>query len=83
MRILRYPIIIEKTARNYSAFSPDLPGCVATGRTLEQTIKNMEQAIRMHLRGLREDGLPIPKPSSKLTYEVSNHEVLTGIEIKV
>lgn len=83
MKILRYPIIIERTARNYSAFSPDLPGCVATGRTLEQTIKNMEQAIRMHLRGLQKDGLPIPKPSSKLTYEVSNHEVLTGIEIRV
>lgn len=83
MKILRYPIIIERTARNYSAFSPDLPGCVATGRTLEQTIKNMEQAIRMHLRGLQEDELPIPKPSSKLTYEVSNHEVLTGIEIRV
>jgi predicted RNase H-like HicB family nuclease len=50
MKILRYPIIIEKTARNYSAFSPDLPGCVATGRTLEQTIKNMERAIRLHLQ---------------------------------
>jgi predicted RNase H-like HicB family nuclease len=43
MRILRYPIIIEKTARNYSAFSPDLPGCVATGRTLEQTIKTWSE----------------------------------------
>jgi predicted RNase H-like HicB family nuclease len=81
MKILRYPIIIEKAARNYSAFSPDLPGCVATGRTLEQTIKNMERAIQLHIQGLQEDGLPIPKPSCKLTYEVNSHELLTGVEV--
>lgn len=61
MRVLKYPIVIEKTARNYSAFCPDLPGCVATGQTIEETIKNMKDAIRLHLEGLKEDGLLIPK----------------------
>ncbi len=60
----RFLIIIEKAAGNYSAYSPDIPGCVATGRSREQAANNMHQAIEMHLKGLREDRCPIPKPIS-------------------
>lgn len=57
----RFLVIIEKAEGNYSAYSPDLPGCVATGKTRDQAARNMHEAIKMHLDGLREDGLPIPK----------------------
>lgn len=65
---MRYLIVIEKAKHNYGAYSPDLPGCVATGRTREETKRKMLEAIEMHIRGLREDGLPIPKPSSSSEY---------------
>lgn len=61
-------IVIEKANGNYSAYSPDLPGCIATGATREEARKNMVEAMEMHIRGLREDGLPIPKPSSSSEY---------------
>ena len=61
---MKYAIVIEKAARNYSAYVPDLPGCIATGRTLAQTKRNIAEAIAFHIDGLREDGLAIPKPSS-------------------
>jgi len=64
----RYLIVIEKTPNNLSAFSPDLPGCVATGATQTEVEERMREAIRMHLDGLREDGLPIPEPSSIAEY---------------
>ena len=64
----RILIIIEKAERNYSAYCPDLPGCVATGRTREQTAKNMHKALEMHIKGLREDHLPIPKRTSTAEY---------------
>jgi predicted RNase H-like HicB family nuclease len=60
----RYLVIIEKAARNYSAYSPDVPGCVATGRTRQEAEDRMREAIELHLRGMKEDGLPIPKPVS-------------------
>jgi predicted RNase H-like HicB family nuclease len=63
-----YLIIIEKAGENYSAHSPDLPGCVAAGMTLEEAESNMHAAIDMHLQGLREDNLPIPEPTSKAGY---------------
>ena len=63
-----YSIIIEKATRNYCAYSPDLPGCVATGATLSEVRKNMREAIEFHLEGMIEDGLPIPKPSAKMEY---------------
>ena len=53
-------MLIEKAANNYSAYSPDLPGCIATGKTPEETEKNMVEAIQMHIEGLKEDHLPIP-----------------------
>lgn len=59
-----YVIIIEKAKRNFAAYAPDLPGCVATGDTREEAKANMREAIRLHLEGLREDGLPILKPST-------------------
>lgn len=60
----RFLIIIEKAQNNYSAYSPDLPGCVATGKTREQAAQHMHAAIELHVRGLREDGLPVPKSKS-------------------
>ena len=65
---MKYLIIIERTPRNYSAFSPDLPGCIATGETRSEVEERMRDAIRMHLDGMREDGLPIPEPSTTAEY---------------
>ena len=60
-----YLIIIELAERNFSAYSPDLPGCVATGKTRAEVEQRMQTAIALHLKGLREDGLPIPEPVSE------------------
>jgi len=57
----RFLVIYEQTDRNYSAYSLDLPGCVATGRTKRQAAANMRKAIQMHLEGLREERIPIPR----------------------
>jgi len=65
---MRYAIVIEKAENNYAAYVPDLPGCVATGFTIEETEQQIRQAIDLHLRGMREDGLPIPEPSSSVDY---------------
>lgn len=64
----RFLIVIEKADGNYSAYSPDLPGCVATGKTRERVARNMYQAIEMHLQGLLEDRVPIPKSHSFAEY---------------
>ncbi len=64
----RFLVIIEKANGNYSAFSPDLPGCVATGDTREEAERNMHEAIELHVRGLKEDGLPIPESNSTAEY---------------
>jgi len=56
----RFLIVIEKAKNNYSAYSPDLPGCIATGKTRDEVKKNMYEAIEMHIQGYIEDGLPIP-----------------------
>jgi predicted RNase H-like HicB family nuclease len=63
-----YLIVIEKTANNFSAFSPDLPGCIATGANRTEVEARMAEAIRMHLDGLRADGLPIPEPASEVAF---------------
>jgi predicted RNase H-like HicB family nuclease len=65
---MRYAIVIEKAESNYSAYAPDLPGCVATGATLEEVESEMREAIAFHVEGLREDGLPIPSPVSRVEY---------------
>lgn len=64
----RFLIVIEKANNNYSAYSPDLPGCVATGDTREEVEQNMLEAIKMHLNGLAEDKLPIPESKSFAEY---------------
>ena len=64
----KYLIVIERANGNYSAYSPDLPGCVATGRDREETERNMQLAVEMHIHGLVEDGLPIPEPHSAAGY---------------
>jgi len=64
----RFLIVIEKTKNNYSAYSPDLPGCVATGKTREETERNMHEAVEMHVQGLIEDKLPIPKNTASAEY---------------
>ncbi len=65
---MRYGVVIEKANGNYSAYVPDLPGCVATGGTVEETEREIREAIRFHLDGLREDGLPVPEPTSICDY---------------
>ncbi|HLQ01922.1 MAG TPA: type II toxin-antitoxin system HicB family antitoxin [Burkholderiales bacterium] len=65
---MRYAVVIEKAAKNYSAYVPDLPGCVATGATVEETEQLIREAIELHLSGLRDDGAPIPQPSSQVDY---------------
>ncbi len=64
----RFLIVIEKTANNFSAYSPDLPGCVATGKTREQVTRNMHAAIELHVRGLLEDKVAVPKSHSSAEY---------------
>ena len=65
---VRYAIVIERAQNNYAAYVPDLPGCVATGQTQEETEQRIREAIELHLRGLRQDGLPIPEPLSQVEY---------------
>jgi predicted RNase H-like HicB family nuclease len=65
---MRYLVIVEKTKTGFSAFSPDLPGCVATGATKRQTEKNMKDAIAFHLDGMHQEGIKIPRPRSSSTY---------------
>jgi predicted RNase H-like HicB family nuclease len=65
---MRYAVIIEQAEGNYSAYVPDLPGCVSTGATIGEIEQNIRDAINFHIDGLREDGLPIPKPSTLVEY---------------
>ena len=66
---MQYVVVIEKAEGNYSAYVPDLPGCVAVGETLEEIKQMIAEAIEFHLEGMLEDGLPIPKPTS-IAHEV-------------
>lgn len=65
---MRYAIVIEKAQGNFSAYVPDLPGCVATGATIEEIELQIREAIEFHLEGMREDGMPIPLPASRVEY---------------
>ncbi len=65
---MRYAIVIEQAEGNYSAYVPDLPGCVAAGATVAEVEAEIRDAIAFHLQGLREDGLAIPAPSSQVEY---------------
>jgi predicted RNase H-like HicB family nuclease len=64
----RYAVVIERAPGNYSAYVPDLPGCVATGATIEETEREIREAIEFHLEGLRDAGEPIPEPTSQMAY---------------
>ena len=65
---MRYAIVVEKCGMNYSAYAPDLPGCVATGATVAETEQEMREAISFHIQGLIEDGLVVPDSSSIVDY---------------
>jgi len=65
---MRYAIVIEKAAANYSAYVPDLPGCVATGATVAEVEAELREAIALHLEGMRADGLAIPDGTSQVEY---------------
>ena len=65
---MRYAVVIEKAGENYSAYVPDLPGCVATGDTLEEVEAEIRAAVRFHIEGLKEDGLEIPESTSIAEY---------------
>ena len=64
----RYPLVIERTATGYSAYSPDVPGCAAVGDTEEETRRNFQDALAAHFQAIRELGEPIPEPSSSVDY---------------
>jgi len=64
----KFLVVIERAPHNFSAYSPDLPGCIATGATREEVEANMYEAIQMHLEGLKEDGLPVPESESFAEY---------------
>ncbi|MBD3285911.1 type II toxin-antitoxin system HicB family antitoxin [candidate division WOR-3 bacterium] len=66
----RFLIVIEKANGNYSAYSPDLPGCVATGNNRDEVERNMYEAIELHIKGLTENNIPIPKPQAEAEYVV-------------
>jgi predicted RNase H-like HicB family nuclease len=65
---MKYAIVIEDAGANFSAYVPDLPGCVATGSTVEETEQAIREAVQFHLDGLRSDSLPIPRASSRVDY---------------
>lgn len=65
---MRYAVVIEQAGSNYSAYVPDLPGCVSTGATTEEALSNIREAIHFHLEGMKEDGVPIPPPLATTTY---------------
>jgi predicted RNase H-like HicB family nuclease len=65
---MRYAIVIENAGGNFSAYVPDLPGCIATGDTLAEAENAIREAIELHLEGMREDGAPIPPPTSRVDY---------------
>ena len=69
MRIgTKYLIVIERAEKNYSAYAPDLPGCIATGKTPSEVRRRMREAIEFHIDGLRDDGLPVPPPTASSDY---------------
>ena len=84
----KFLVVIEKGSNNYSAFSPDLPGCIATGKTVEKTILEMSAAIGFHLEGMIENGDELPVPQTLYSYlletdEISANDILTSIEAEI
>jgi predicted RNase H-like HicB family nuclease len=77
---MKYLVIIEKGENNYSAYSPDISGCVATGKSVEETLENMRQALVFHFEGMLENGEEIPAPKS-LNYYVENTDQISSDDI--
>ena len=75
----KFMIVVEKTDTGFSAYSPDLPGCVATGATKEETEQNIYNAIEMHIEGLKEDGLPIPEPTTFSEYVLISDRMVNAV----
>ncbi len=85
---MNYLVIIEKGKNNYSAYSPDILGCAATGKTVEETLETMKEAIEFHFEGMLEDGEDIPMPKSlnfylEQTDEISSDDILAHINIEI
>ena len=72
---MRFAVVYEKSSTGYGAYVPDLPGCVAVGKTLEETRRLIREAIEMHLEGMREDGDPIPQPTTMTDYVIVEENV--------
>ena len=84
----KFLVVVEKRQTNYSAYSPDLPGCIATGKTVEQTLDEMRLAIEFHLEGMIENGDELPSPRTLANYiretdEISVEDILTSIEAEL
>jgi predicted RNase H-like HicB family nuclease len=77
-RTFRFLVVIERATHNYSAYSPDLPGCVATGRTKKVVERRIQEAIELHIRGLIEDGQSIPPTNAVAEYVAISKRVLTS-----
>lgn len=75
----KFMIVIEKTDTGFSAYSPDLPGCVATGATKEETEQKIYNAIEMHIEGLIEDGIPIPEPTTFSEYVLISDRIVNAV----
>jgi predicted RNase H-like HicB family nuclease len=65
---MRYAIVVEKAKRNYACYAPDVPGCIATGKTVAEAVQQMKEALEFHFEGLREDHAPIPDPATLVEY---------------
>ena len=65
---MRYTIVIERANANYSGYVPDLPGCIATGATPDEVVRELKEAVRLHIEGLVADGLPVPQPTTVVEY---------------
>lgn len=84
----KFLVIIEKGSSNFSAYTPDLPGCIATGKTVEKTVAEMSLAIEFHVEGMIENGEELPKPRSINSYlletdEISANDILTSVEVEM
>lgn len=62
---MQYMVVLEKAEKNWAAYRPDVLGCIATGRTPEETLKRYKKALQIHIEGLKEDGLPLPEPTAR------------------
>lgn len=85
---MKYLVIIEKGENNYSAYSPDVSGCVTTGKTVEETLEMMKEALEFHFEGMIEDGEEIPRPKGlnfylEQTNEISSNDILAHIEVEI